>query len=183
MSPLAVAVHSRRSRIATVPAVSVELHGVSKRFDGHAALEPTDLVVPARTCLALIGPSGCGKSTLLRLVVGLIAPDQGRVRIGDTPMTPETRRALRLTMGYVIRRGGLFPHLTVRERGVDRVISAGPAAESRARERAGGADGIAPGAGSFSRALSGGQRQRVGLMRASCSTGAADGRPLGALDR
>jgi osmoprotectant transport system ATP-binding protein len=95
--------------------VSVALEGVSKRFDGHDALAPTDLTVPARTCVVLIGPSGCGKSTLLRLVVGLIAPDQGRVRIGDTPLTRETLRPLRLTMGYVIQEGGLFPHLTAFE--------------------------------------------------------------------
>ena len=68
-----------------------------------------------RTCLALIGPSGCGKSTLLRVIVGLVTPDAGEVRIGDQRMAPATRRALRLRMGYVIQEGGLFPHLTAFE--------------------------------------------------------------------
>ena len=119
--------------------------------------------------LALIGPSGCGKSTLLRLIVGLLRPDRGRVTIGGAPMTPESRRALQLRIGYVIQEGGLFPHLTAAENVALVARDQGwpkPRVDSRIEElleltqipRA-----LLP---RYPGQLSGGQRQRVGLMRA-----------------
>src|SRR2546426_443597 len=86
--------------VAKEDAVGISIQDVRKSYDGKLAVDVTALEVRARTTLALIGPSGCGKSTLLRLVIGLIAPDRGRILIGDTPMAPETRRGLRLRMGY-----------------------------------------------------------------------------------
>ena len=72
----------------------IELEGVVKRFGEATALDLPRFSVGARTTLAVVGPSGCGKSTLLRLVVGLLAPDRGTVRIAGTPMEPRTRAAL-----------------------------------------------------------------------------------------
>ena len=93
----------------------IEIENLSKSYAGVTALDVERLAVAPRSTLALIGPSGCGKSTLLKLVVGLLTPDRGRISIGGTPMTPDTRRALQLRMGYVIQEGGLFPHLTAAE--------------------------------------------------------------------
>jgi osmoprotectant transport system ATP-binding protein len=122
-----------------------------------------------RTTLALIGPSGCGKSTLLRLVVGLLRPDRGRIAIGGTPMTPQSRRALQLRIGYVIQEGGLFPHLTAAEN-VALVARDQGWAEERIRARIEELLELTqiPGAllPRFPVQLSGGQRQRVALMRA-----------------
>ena len=92
----------------------LELSGVSKKYGQATALHPTDLTVPVGRTTVLIGPSGCGKSTLLRLMIGLIQPDTGSVRIDGTPMTPKTALDLRRRMGYVIQDGGLFPHMTAR---------------------------------------------------------------------
>ena len=152
---------------STTPSIVIE--GVTKRFGRHVALDDVSLVVPPESCLALIGPSGSGKSTLVRLIVGLLEPDAGRVRIGDVVMAPSTRRALRLRTGYVIQEGGLFPHLTAAGNATIVARDQGWRPERiRARLEELAAlvhltpDLLARHPGE----LSGGQRQRVGLVRA-----------------
>src|SRR5262245_8927577 len=92
----------------------LELVGVSKSYNGSVILQPTDLSVPAGRTTVVIGPSGCGKSTLLRLMVGLIQPDAGEVRLAGVPVTPANAAEFRRQIGYVVQDGGLFPHLTAR---------------------------------------------------------------------
>ncbi len=58
-----------------------------------ATVGPVDLAVPAGRTLALIGPSGAGKSTVLRLMLGLIRPDEGEVRLGGIPLEPVVHTA------------------------------------------------------------------------------------------
>jgi osmoprotectant transport system ATP-binding protein len=165
----------------------IELAGVTRSYEGRRVLGPLDLAVPARATLALVGPSGCGKSTLLRLVVGLLAPDQGTVTVDGTPVTPETRDRLRLGMGYVIQEGALFPHLHA----FDNVALI-------ARDQGWSEDRVARRVDELARLahfpqellvrypaqLSGGQRQRVALMRALVLDPAVllFDEPLGALD-
>ncbi len=60
----------------------IELSGVSKSYGGSVVLSKLDLSIAAGQTAVLIGPSGCGKSTLLRLLIGLVAPDTGSIRIG-----------------------------------------------------------------------------------------------------
>jgi osmoprotectant transport system ATP-binding protein len=147
----------------------ITLEEVSKSYDGKVALAPTSLVVAPERCLALIGPSGCGKSTLLRLVVGLIAPQSGRIVIGGTPMNQDTCRALRLRIGYVIQDGGLFPHLTAAAN-VTLMARQTGWAPGRVQKRLAQLSDLArlplDLLGRYPAQLSGGQRQRVGLMRA-----------------
>jgi osmoprotectant transport system ATP-binding protein len=147
----------------------VTLEGVEKRFGGRLVLAPTTLTVAARSSLALLGPSGCGKSTLLRLILGLLQPDAGRLRVAGTPVTPATVIAVRRRIGYVIQEGGLFPHLTAKDnvamlarhlgwlppRVVERLgeLTALVRLEPSLLER-------------YPAELSGGERQRVGIMRA-----------------
>ena len=147
----------------------LELRGVCKDFGGKAALHPLDMTFPEGRTVALLGPSGCGKSTLLRLLIGLIVPDRGEVKIRGERLTRETARGLRHRMGYVIQEGGLFPHLTARD-------NVALLARHLAWKEARIADRIAelselvrlPGdlIERFPSELSGGQRQRVSLMRA-----------------
>jgi osmoprotectant transport system ATP-binding protein len=115
-----------------------------------------------------VGPSGCGKSTLLRLIMGLVTPDAGEVRVGGERVGPE-RVELRHRMGYVIQDGGLFPHLTAGQN-VTLVARYRRWPRDRIEARLGElaeltrlpADALAR----YPAELSGGQRQRVGLMRA-----------------
>ena len=145
------------------------MHGVTKRFGATVALDAVSLTVDPGTTHVLLGSSGSGKSTVLRLILGLIRPDAGSVRVNGTPVEPATRDSLLAGMGYVVQDGGLYPHLTA-------FANAALAAEAqrwaRARIEARVAE-LAELAGldggvlrRYPRELSGGQRQRVGLMRA-----------------
>jgi osmoprotectant transport system ATP-binding protein len=148
---------------------TIELIGVRKRFGETLALDLPELVVRERTVLALIGPSGCGKSTLLRLVVGLLRPDQGRIQVGGTPMTPATRDEILPRIGYVIQDGGLFPHLTALENTVLVARHHGWTQErinARVRELLELTRLDPRLLGRYPSELSGGQKQRVALMRA-----------------
>src|SRR5437763_16264486 len=147
----------------------LELCGVSKRFGSQEVLPPTDLAfAPGRTTV-LLGPSGCGKSTILRLLVGLLWPDAGTVRLDGEPLTPANVLAWRRRLGYMVQDGGLFPHLTARG---NVTLLAGhlgwgrKRCESRLAELAALTRLPADLLGRYPAQLSGGQRQRVSLMRA-----------------
>ena len=119
---------------------------------------------------ALFGPSGAGKTSIANMIAGLIAPDRGRIVLGDEVLfdsnaginVPASRRRI----GYVFQDGRLFPHLSVRNNLLyGRWINGGPrddAAFARivALLDIGGLVSRRPGA------LSGGERQRVALGRA-----------------
>ena len=165
----------------------IRLLGVTRSYEGRRVLGPLTLDVPARRTLALVGPSGCGKSTLLRLVVGLLAPDEGSIEVDGTRVTAETRDRLRLGMGYVIQEGALFPHLTAADN-VALLARDQRWSESAIAQRT---DELARLAhfpqellARYPAQLSGGQRQRVALMRALVLDPAIllFDEPLGALD-
>lgn len=148
---------------------AIELVGVEKRFGEAVALRPTTLSFPAGRTTALIGRSGSGKSTILRLIVGLVSPTAGEVRIGGTPLTASRLEELRHRTGFVIQEGGLFPHLTVRGNALllGRHLGRPPdELDRRLRETA--ALVRLPSAlfDRYPSELSGGERQRAGLLRA-----------------
>ena len=147
----------------------LELRGVSKTFAQVPAVQPTDLTIPAGRTTVLLGPSGCGKSTLLRLMIGLIRPDTGTVRIHGAELTPGNALALRQRIGYVIQDGGLFPHLTAEGNIALMARYLGwreDAVAQRVAELAELTQFPRDGLRRYPVELSGGQRQRVALMRA-----------------
>lgn len=66
--------------------VIIELKDVWAHYDGMPVLEGVDLVVEPHDFLGIIGPNGGGKSTLLKVILGLVKPDRGVVKVfGNTP--------------------------------------------------------------------------------------------------
>ena len=147
----------------------IALDNVSKSFGARQALAPTSLApAPGRTTV-LLGPSGCGKSTLLRLLVGLIAPDTGRVVFDGIELAAANLDEIRHRIGYVIQEGGLFPHLDARGNValLARYLGRDKAwIDSRVSELSALMHISRDALGRYPGQLSGGERQRVALMRA-----------------
>jgi Cu-processing system ATP-binding protein len=79
----------------------VELQGVSKRYGGVLVLEQINLSVVAGECIVLVGHNGAGKTTLMKLLLGLIRPSAGKVRVlGDDPAAASSV-ARRGSLGYL----------------------------------------------------------------------------------
>jgi osmoprotectant transport system ATP-binding protein len=175
-----------RAEASTGGAPAIELRDVVKRFGAREGLGPVSLTVAAGRTVALIGPSGAGKSTLLRLVLGLVAPERGEVRIAGAPLRPADHGARR-RFGYVVQGGGLFPHLTAEGNAalVARHLR-WPSSRIAARLAELAALTRLPEAAlaRYPHELSGGQAQRVSLMRALFLEPEALllDEPLGALD-
>jgi molybdate transport system ATP-binding protein len=122
--------------------------------------------------LAVLGPNGAGKSTFLRVLAGLLAPDGGRVAVGETVWDDVAARtrlpAHRRSVGMVFQDALLFPHLSVadnvafglRTRGVPKAGARAAAHGWLARVGLDGLGAARPGQ------LSGGQAQRAALARA-----------------
>jgi zinc transport system ATP-binding protein len=149
----------------------VELERVSVRYGEVVALEDIDLAVDAGDFLGVIGPNGSGKTSLIRVMLGLLAPGAGEVRLfGRSPAT--FRQWERL--GYVPQRVSLDSGLPAT---VEEVVETGLVARLgvlgrvRASDRArvrGALDRVAMADHAARRIadLSAGQQQRVLIARA-----------------
>ncbi|TBW35529.1 ABC transporter ATP-binding protein [Siculibacillus lacustris] len=139
----------------------IEIHSVTKTYDGFRALGPLDLTIDHEHVVTVIGPSGCGKSTLLRLLAGLEAPTSGRLAVDGRPIVGP-----RHDIGVAFQDPRLMPWLTVR-RNIGLGLWDRPAEERRAAVEAALARvSLGAFAESLPKQLSGGMAQRVGLARA-----------------
>jgi len=96
-APLAAAASRAAAAAALAPAPATAsavatLESVAKRYGKTEALRGLDLTLRRGEVVALLGPNGAGKTTAVRLLLGLIAPDQGLVRVlGRDPRTADAR--------------------------------------------------------------------------------------------
>jgi len=88
--------------------------GLRKYYGGQAVVDGLDISIRRGECFGLLGPNGAGKTTTLRLLLGLIAPDAGELRLLDH-VVPEEARAARLRVGVVPQMDNLDPDFTVAE--------------------------------------------------------------------
>jgi ABC-2 type transport system ATP-binding protein len=76
--------------------IALALRGVSKSFD-RPAVDALDLTIYGGEFYALVGPNGAGKTTTLRMVVGLLKPDAGSIRIGGIEALSDPVAAKQIT--------------------------------------------------------------------------------------
>ncbi len=152
----------------------VELEEVDFSYGEIRVLEGINLTVEAGDFLGIIGPNGSGKTTLLRIMLGLLEPDHGRVRLFGHP--PSSFRQWG-RLGYVPQKATLDPALPAT---VQEVVATGlvpalglwgrvRAAERRRIQEVLAHVGMDAHAGARIGALSTGQQQRVLIARALVS--------------
>ncbi|KJJ84139.1 organic solvent ABC transporter ATP-binding protein [Candidatus Omnitrophus magneticus] len=96
----------------------IELKNIYKSFNGTKVLDDANLKIQKGESLVIIGRSGSGKSVLLKHLIGLIAPDSGRVIIDGIDLTKARSKDVRKTrkkFGMLFQGAALFDSLTVFE--------------------------------------------------------------------
>ncbi|HEY3220153.1 MAG TPA: ABC transporter ATP-binding protein [Gemmatimonadales bacterium] len=145
----------------------VDIHGLTKRFGDHHAVDAVDLSIREGELLVLLGPSGCGKTTLLRMIAGLERPTAGEILIGGVRMDGDVPPRAR-GIAMVFQSYALYPHRTVFRNIAFPLEAAGmprTAIEQKVRWAA-EMFSITRYLDRYPRQLSGGERQRVALCRA-----------------
>jgi ABC-2 type transport system ATP-binding protein len=100
--------------IAAPQTPAVELVGVTKRYGAATAIDDLTLTISAGSTMGLIGPNGAGKSTTIRILMGLLAPTAGQVRVFGLNVATDSP-AIRRRVGYVPERHDIYPWMTVGE--------------------------------------------------------------------
>lgn len=154
------------------PSLEVENLGFRYGEDESWIVRDCSFRIAAGESVAIVGPSGAGKTTLAKLLLGLLPPDEGTVRIGGVDIARYGLSAFRARVGAVMQDDALFAgsiadNIAFFDRGAQ------PEAVMAAARRAGIHDEIAAMpmgyetlVGDMGSALSGGQKQRVLLARA-----------------
>ena len=160
--------------IAALPlagAITLENVGVTYADRTIPALDNVTLTIAARTTTVIMGPSGAGKSTLADVVMGLVVPDQGTVKVDGVPLTGIERMQWRESVAYVQQDPFLF-HTSIRANLLWAKPQAGKAEIERALRAASATfvhdlpEGLDTIVGDGGIRLSGGERQRIVLARA-----------------
>ena len=149
--------------VPCIQARDISLTFKPKNRDSVTALKELTLDVAKGEFVSLVGPSGCGKSTFLNVLLGLLKPDGGEIRLNGKQITgPGQERAM------VFQEFGLLPWRTVLanvELGLELKGVQASVRRERAMELIKMA-GLAGFASHYPHELSGGMKQRVGLARA-----------------
>jgi ABC-2 type transport system ATP-binding protein len=95
-------------------AAIIEARGLSKRFGAFTAVDHIDLAIAPGTIFAFLGANGSGKSTTIRMLIGLLVPSGGAIRVDGVDVI-HTPRRVRDRIGYMGQRVSLYQGLSVRE--------------------------------------------------------------------
>ena len=90
---------------------AVVLEHVTKSYDLLTAVDDLSFAIRQGAVFGLLGPNGAGKTTTLRMVMRILVPDTGTIRILDQPLTEKTQDLI----GYLPEERGLYPRMEVRK--------------------------------------------------------------------
>jgi ABC-2 type transport system ATP-binding protein len=90
---------------------ALEIDNVSKRFGDFVAVSNLSFRIPRGTIYGLLGPNGAGKTTTIRMVMNILIPDEGEIKVLDRRMD----EALKARIGYLPEDRGLYPKMKVGE--------------------------------------------------------------------
>lgn len=88
----------------------IELDRVTKQYSGHTAVRHLSLQVPRGAVYGLLGPNGAGKTTTIRMIMNIIVPDGGRIRLFGSE---QVGRDLSHRIGYLPEERGLYRKMRV----------------------------------------------------------------------
>ena len=102
--------HNRVKSIGSA-SLAVKLTDVSKRYSDVTAIDSLNLEVGKGEIIGLLGPNGSGKSTLIKMILGLVKPDSGSVRVLDIPLEHDAI-GVKKRVGYVPEDSSAYEFLT-----------------------------------------------------------------------
>jgi lipopolysaccharide export system ATP-binding protein len=146
-----------------------QTQGLRKSYGGRCVVDGVALTVRRGEIVGLLGPNGAGKTTTFYMAVGLVLPDQGKIRFEGQEITrlPMHQRARR-GIGYLAQEPSIFRRLTVEEN-ILAILETLPLPRVKRRERLRellDELGLTPLAQSKADTLSGGERRRLEITRA-----------------
>ena len=90
---------------------AITLENVTKSYDSVTAVNGVNLRVRQGAILGLLGPNGAGKTTTIRMIMNILVPDDGSIKVLDQPVNDRTRDLI----GYLPEERGLYPRMKVRD--------------------------------------------------------------------
>ncbi len=153
----------------------ISLAGVKMSFGGVNLLNDITFEIKQGERVSLIGPGGSGKSTILKILLGLLQPDAGEVRLMDLDMRKakeSARQVILRKVGMAFQQGALFDFMTVRENLIFAMENmtelSFPDMEKKLKALLQGVK-LGRTENMFPYELSGGMQRRVGIARALCT--------------
>jgi ABC-type multidrug transport system fused ATPase/permease subunit len=156
---------------------AITLEGITYAYPKapRAAVQGLALEIPAFTTVGLVGATGSGKTTTVDIILGLLEPQAGQLRVDGAPITAENRRAWQRSLGYVPQQIFLaddtvaaniafgIPKNQIDREAVERAARIANLHDFVTLEMPQGYSTVV---GERGIRLSGGQRQRIGIARA-----------------
>jgi lipopolysaccharide export system ATP-binding protein len=153
----------------TAPVATLRTDNLTKSYGGRTVVRGVSLDVASGEIVGLLGPNGAGKTTTFYMVVGLTAPDSGRVELDgqdltDDPMYVRARKGI----GYLPQEPSIFRGLTVEQNilAILETMNVDPAARRTRLVQLLGELNLTPLAHAPAHTLSGGERRRAEITRA-----------------